>query len=65
MIFVAMSKQDGANLIAIFEQVGNVGNNNVDSEQLRLGKHEAGIDDDDIVAPPQGHAVHAELAESA
>jgi hypothetical protein len=54
-----------ANPLAVLDQVGDVGDDNVHAEQFGLGKHEAGVDDDDVVAPANGHAVHAEFAEPA
>ena len=46
-------------------QIGNVGNHDVDAEQFGFGEHEAGVDDDDVVSPAHGHAVHTELAQAA
>jgi len=62
VVFVSMGEKDGANFVAIFKKVGDVGDDDIDSEQLRFGKHQAGVDDDDVVAPAQRHTVHAELA---
>ena len=50
---------------AILKQVGDVGNDDVDAQQLGFREHEAGVDDDDVVTPANGHAVHAEFAETA
>ena len=52
-------------LLAVFGQIGNVGNDDVHAQQLGFGEHQAGIDDDDVIAPAHGHAVHSELAETA
>ncbi len=30
-----------------------------------FGEHQAGVDDDDVIAPAHGHAVHSELAQAA
>ena len=46
-------------------QIGDVGNDDIDAEQFGFGEHQAGIDDDDVVSPADGHAVHAEFAEAA
>ena len=46
-------------------QVGDVGDNDVHAQQLGFGEHESGVDDDNVVAPANGHAIHAEFAESA
>ena len=65
MVFVAVGEHDGAHLLAVLDQIGNVGNNDVHAEKFGFGKHQAGVDDDDVVAPAHGHAVHAELAQPA
>ena len=62
MIFVSVSEDNSANSLAILSQVRNVGDNYVDAEQLGFGEHEPRIDDNNVVPPPHGHAVHAELA---
>ena len=33
-------------------------------EQLGFGEHESGVDDDNVIAPANRHAIHAEFAES-
>ena len=50
---------------AVLDEIGDVGNDDVDAEQFGLGEHEPGIDDDNVVAPADGHAVHTELAQAA
>ena len=52
-------------MLAILDEIGNVGDNNVDAQQLGLGKHETGIDDDDVVCPAKRQAVHSEFAQTA
>ena len=65
VVFVAVREDDAAHMLAIFEQVRNVGDDDVDAQQLGFGEHQAGVDDDDVVAPADGHAVHTELAQPA
>src|SRR5438477_168894 len=65
VVFVSVGKDDGADLIAIFQQVADVGDDNVNPEQLGFRKHEPGVNDDNIVAPTHRHAVHAKFAQSA
>ena len=64
MIFVTVCEHDSAYVLAVLREVRNVGNDNVDAEQLGLGEHQSSIDDDDVVGPANGHAIHAEFAES-
>ena len=65
VVFVAVGEDDSANALAVFGEIGNVGDDDVDAEEFGFGEHESGIDDDDVVSPANGHAVHAELAEAA
>ena len=51
MILVAMGQDDGANMRAVFDEVGDIGDDDVDAQQFGLGKHETGIDDDNVVRP--------------
>src|SRR5258708_36852157 len=65
VIFVAVRKDDAAHILAIFEQVRNVGDDDVDAQQLGFREHEPGVDHDDVVAQADDHAVHTELAHPA
>ena len=64
VIFVAVREHDGADVLAILLQVGDVGNDEVDAEEFGFGEHHAGVDDDDVVAEAKRHHVHAEFAET-
>ena len=64
VVFVAVSEDDSANALAVFGEIRNVGNDDVDAEEFGFGEHESGVDDDDVVSPADGHAVHAEFAEA-
>ena len=65
VILVAVGEDDAAHALAIFDEIRNVGDDDVDAEQFGFGEHEAGVDDNDVVSPAHGHAVHAELAKAA
>ena len=65
VVFVPVRENDAADVLAVLDQVGNVGDDDVHAEQFGFGEHQAGVDDDDVVSPADGHAVHAELAQSA
>ena len=65
VVFVAVGEHDAADLRPVFGQIGNVGNDDVHAKKFRFGEHQAGVDDDDVVAPADGHAVHAKFAEAA
>ena len=64
MVFVAVGEDDGADLVAVLGEVADVGDDDVDAEQLFFREHQAGVDDDDVILPAEGHAVHAELAKA-
>jgi len=65
VIFMPVGEDDGANFVPVLGEVADVGDDDVHAQQFGLGKHEAGVDDNDIVAPADGHAVHTELAQAA
>jgi hypothetical protein len=62
LVPVRQHERRGATLLL---QVGEIRNDPVHPEQVRVGEHHPGVDDDRRVAPGEGQHVHAELAESA
>ena len=64
VIFVAVGENNGAHMGAILDQVGDIGDNDVHAQQLGFREHESGVNDDNVVAPANRHAIHAEFAES-
>jgi hypothetical protein len=60
-----MGQNDGANMLAVFDEVRNIGYDNVYAQQFGLGKHETSIDDDDVVCPAKRQTVHSEFAQPA
>ena len=64
MVLVAVGEHDGANFVAVLGEIGNVRNDDVHPQQLGFGEHHAGVDDNDVIAPAEGHAVHPELAQT-
>ena len=65
VVFMAVRQDQAADHLPVFLQVGEIGRDDVDAQQFRIGKHHSRIDDDDVVAVTDGHRVHAELAQSA
>src|SRR6202021_1484408 len=65
MVFMSVCEHDAAHILTIFQQVRNVGEDDIDAPQLGFGEHKPGIDDDDVIAVAYGHAVHTELAHTA
>ena len=64
VVFVAVGQDDSAHALAVFDEIGDVGDHDVDAEKFGFGEHESGVDDDDVVSPADGHAVHTELAQA-
>ena len=60
-----MGEEQRVNVFPIFLEEREIGDNDIDAHQLRVGEHHAAVDDDDVVAVAQGHAVHPEFAEAA
>src|SRR6185503_15023450 len=65
VVFVAVGKENRTNMLPVFHQVRNIGDHDVDAQQLRFGKHQAGVDDNNVISPANGHAIHSELAQTA
>ena len=49
-------------MVTVLDEVGDVGNDDVDAQEFSFGEHQSGVDDDNVIAPTDGHAVHPELA---
>ena len=65
VVLVAVGDEDGPQLVAVLLDVGDVRDDEVDAEHLLFGEHEAGVDDDHVVAVLEQHHVLADLAETA
>ncbi len=64
VVFVPVGQQNATNFFAIFNQVSEGGNDDIHAEQFVLREHHSGIDDDNVIVPADGHAVHSELAQT-
>jgi len=64
VIFVAVRQDNGANTVAIGTHVTEVGNDNVHAEQFGVRKHDAAVNNNDVVVKLKRHHVHAEFAEA-
>ena len=49
----------------LLEEVGHVGDDDVDAQRCGVGKHHAAVDDDGRIAIFDHHEIHADLAEAA
>ncbi len=65
MILVAMGQDDATDIVVVSEEKGEVRDDDVDAENLLFGKHQPGVDDDQIAAAAEHGAVEAEFAEAA
>jgi hypothetical protein len=50
--------------VAVLKYVREIGDEQIHTEHLLAGKHEPGIDDDDIIATLESHHVLADFAQS-
>ena len=65
MVFVPVGEDQGGQVVAIFFEKIEIRDRDVDAIRRFFGKSHAGIDDDHLVAVPDAHAVHPELADAA
>ena len=65
VVLVAVGDEDGADLVLVLAQVGDVGDDEVHAGHVLFGEHNPGVDDDDVVAVLKGHHVLADFAEAA
>ncbi len=65
VVFVAVRDEQAAKLVLPFAQVGEVVDDDVDPEHLLVGKHQAAVDDDQIVVRLDAGHVAADLAAAA
>ena len=63
MILVAVSDDDATQLTDAVGHVGDVRNDQVHTQHIRLGEHEAGIDENEVIAQFEDHHVLADLSQ--
>ena len=62
MVFVPVRQHHRAHVVAVLQQVADVGHHDVHAQQLDFGEHQAGVDHNDVVAVAEGEHIHSELA---
>ena len=62
---MAVRYDDGAHLFPVFQQVGEVRDYQIHTQQIISREHQSGVDDQNIVAIADGHHIHAEFPEPA
>src|SRR6185369_1181010 len=65
VVFVPVGQADRADVCGPLAQPADIGDHVVDPEHVGGGKHQAAIDDENIVAVLVGHHVHADFAQAA
>ena len=65
VVFVAVCQQNGTDAFAIGAHITEVGNDDVHAEQFSIRKHDATVDDNDVIVKLKRHHVHAKFAEAA
>ena len=64
VILVAVGQNDAADFLRMGDEVGEIRDDDIDAENLFLGKHEAGVDHDQIAPAAQHRAIQTEFAEA-
>src|ERR1017187_1957514 len=64
VVFMAVGQNDGANVLPVFNEIGDVRHHDIHTKQFRLGEHKPRVDHDNFVFPAHYHAVHSELAKA-
>src|SRR5260370_37642631 len=65
MVLVGVTEKDPKHLAALFEEVRDVGQNEVDAKHVLLREHQPGVDDEHLVLPLERPHVDADLAQAA
>ena len=65
VVLVAVRDDDAAELVLVLQDVGVVGQDEVDAGLALVGKHQAGVDQDHVVAVLEGGHVLADAVEAA
>src|SRR5215831_6307308 len=65
VVFVAVREEDRFDFTLPLEQIGDIGNDDVDTEKFLVRKHHARMHNNDGSAAPKRHHVHTEFAEPA
>ncbi len=64
VVFVAVGEDDAADLLPVLTEIGDVGDDDVDPQHVRFGKHEAAVHHDDVVSVLKDGHVHPDLPHS-
>ena len=65
VVLMAVRDEDAAQLLLVLENVGVIGQHEVDAGLRVIGEHEAGVDQDHVVAVLEGRHVLADAVEAA
>ncbi len=64
MVLVSVGDEDSTNAISMLAQVGQIWDQEVDTEHVLFGKPDSGVDNDDIGTVLQQEQILANFAES-
>ncbi len=65
VILVPVRQDQAAHVRGIFLQVRKIGRDDIDAHQFRVGEHHPRVENDNVIAIADRHAVHTELAQAA
>ena len=63
MILVTVREDDAADPVSLREEIGHLGQDEIDPQHLLLGKHQAGINDQNVLLGFEEGHVHPDLAQ--
>ena len=65
VVFMPVGDQDGAHPVRVFQQIGNVWDDEVYSQQVLSGKLDSAVNDDNVVTALQGHHIFTDFPQTA
>ena len=65
VVLVAVGQEDSEHLAVFLQEVRDIGQDQVDAQHVLLGKHQPGVDDQDLLLPLERPHVDPDLAQTA
>jgi len=65
VVLVSVGDENATDAVPVVLQIGDVRNDQVNTQHVRFWEHDAGVYDNDVLAILQGHHVLADLAQAA
>ena len=65
VILMSVRQDDCLDLVPVFDQIGNIRNNEVDAEHILLREHEPGVHNENLIIHTDGSHVLSDFAKTA